>query len=42
VQIVERASEWAPYVDSDVLTSTCSKWNEYQTASALIQDDSGL
>lgn len=39
--MVEREDEIAALYD-DSMTDTCTKWNTYQDAVALVQDDSGL
>lgn len=42
VQFLERADEILPMIDADTLEDTCASWDDYVTASALVQDDSGV
>lgn len=42
LQFVERYSEIQSLIDYDMLENTCSAWNEYQTATGLEEEDSGV
>ncbi|KAH6652279.1 multicopper oxidase [Truncatella angustata] len=42
LQFLERAQDLAPLIDAERLESNCAAWNDYQTANAVVQDDSGV
>ncbi|KAF3020273.1 hypothetical protein E8E14_012886 [Neopestalotiopsis sp. 37M] len=42
LQFIERSSEIMETVDTDGLQDTCEAWSEYQTAKAIVQEDSGI
>ncbi|ETS74991.1 hypothetical protein PFICI_13475 [Pestalotiopsis fici W106-1] len=42
VQVLERESEIGALIDADVMSSTCSAWDDYTSEDDVIQDDSGI
>jgi hypothetical protein len=43
LQFVEQASEIPALLNTDILNSTCTSWNNYATAQDISQtDDSGI
>ena len=42
VQVLERESEIGALIDADVMSSTCSAWDDYTAEDDIVQDDSGI
>ncbi|KAK9416559.1 putative Multicopper oxidase [Seiridium unicorne] len=42
LQLVERESEIAAFVDADILQEGCSNWVDYATDAEKVQDDTGI
>jgi hypothetical protein len=42
LQLAERYSEIAAFVDCDTLNSTCAAWGTYVAANDIVEDDSGV
>lgn len=42
MQIIERASEIVPLVDTETLNTTCANWKAYANEDDVVQWDSGV